>query len=115
MKKKIIILFIIISITIFGILIFINLKKHHNEENLKRYNEIKNDIDTKLKRYMYVIAPKCEPNGSTPLITHKDLVYNAGMDKDKFLDIDSKSYCKAYIIPTCIEKGIWKLGYKNKL
>ena len=61
---------------------------------------------------MYVIAPKCEPNGSTPLITHKDLVYNAGMDKDKFLDVDSKSYCKAYIIPTCIEKGIWNWDIK---
>lgn len=39
------------------------------------------------------------------------------MDKDKFLDVDSKSYCKAYIIPTCIEKGIWnwdiKISCKN--
>ncbi len=66
MKKKIIILFIIVLVTIFSIIISINIK-HHKEESLKRYNEIKNDIDTELKRYIYVIAPKCEPNGSTPL------------------------------------------------
>ena len=94
------------------------LNAHLKIKNVIILNKLRSKFyEENLKRYMYVIAPKCEPNGSTPLITHKDLVYNAGMDKDKFLDVDSKSYCKAYIIPTCIEKGIWnwdiKISCKN--
>ena len=82
---------------------FITLNK---EEALKCAKELENK-DTELKRYLYVIAPKCQPNSGTPLITHQDLVYNAGMNKEKFLDIDKKSYCKAYIKAKCVEVGKW--------
>lgn len=77
------------------------------KHNTKRYEEIKKDIDNELKRYMYVIAPKCYPENGTPLLTHKDLVYNGGMDKEKFLDVDEKSYCKTYIKTKCVEIGKW--------
>lgn len=97
----------ICSIIIVSIL-FVNIKSHKIEEqNKKRYEEIRKNIDAELKRYLYVIAPKCYPEDGTPLITHRDLVYNGGMDKEKLLDIDGKSYCKAYIKTKCIEVGKW--------
>lgn len=104
MMKKIIKIILLIFIIIGSILI---INKKIEEQNNKRYEEIKKDIDTELKRYLYVIAPKCQPNSGTPLITHQDLVYNAGMNKEKFLDIDKKSYCKAYIKAKCVEVGKW--------
>lgn len=108
MMKKIIIIIFLIFIII-GSTLFINEKnsKKIEEQSSKRYEEIRKDIDTELKRYMYVVAPKCQPNNGTPLITHQNLVYNAGMNKEKFLDIDKKSYCKAYIKTRCVEVGKW--------
>lgn len=108
MKKILIILFIIIIII--GAIFLVN--AYSKDSKQKRYTEIKKDINTELERYMYVIAPKCKTDEGTPLITHKDLVYNGGMDKEKFLDTDNKSYCKAYIIPKCNENHIWSWDIK---
>lgn len=108
MKKKIILLITFVFVIIIGSLLFINIKNYiKQEQNKKRYEEIKQNIDNELKRYMYVIEPKCYPDSGTPLVTHRDLVYNAGMDKKKLLDIDGKSYCKAYIKTKCVEIGKW--------
>lgn len=108
MKKKIIITILFICSIIIVSILFVNIKNHKIEEqNKKRYEEIRKNIDTELKRYLHVIAPKCYPEDGTPLITHRDLVYNGGMDKEKLLDIDEKSYCKAYIKTKCIEVGKW--------
>ena len=113
MKKKIFVICIILIVIVISSLLIININNHRKQEdNIKRYNEIKNDINKELERYMYVIAPKCQPNNGTPLITHKDLVYNAGMDKEKFLDVDNKSYCKAYIKTECVEVGKWNWDIK---
>lgn len=108
MKKKIIITILFICSIIIVSILFVNIKNHKIEEqNKKRYEEIRKNIDTELKRYLHVIAPKCYPEDGTPLITHRDLVYNGGMDKEKLLDIDEKSYCKAYIKTKCIEVEKW--------
>ena len=108
MKKKLIILIILIFVIIIGNLLFINIKNYIiQEQNDKRYEEIKNSVDKELERYLYVISPKCQPNEGTPLITHKDLVYNAGMDKENLLDVDKKSYCKVYVYTYCVEIGKW--------
>lgn len=110
MNKKIIILLIFI---IFLGVIFINFKNYNDKlRTQKRYEKIKKDVDTELKRYLYVIAPKCQPNSGNLIITHKELVYNAGMDKEKLLDIDGKSYCKIYVKPICIKVGIWNWNVK---
>ena len=89
MMKKIIIIILLIFIII-GSILFINEKnnKKIEEQNNKRYEEIKKDIETELKRYLYVIAPKCQPNNGTPLITHLSLIYALQYD---FLSI-SKNF-----------------------
>lgn len=108
MKKNIVIL-IIVVIFLVGIIGFINYNK---KEKTKRYDEIKKEIDKELKRYMYLIAPNCQVDGGSTIITHKVLVYNAGMDKEKFLDVDKKSYCKSYVEPVCVKEGVWDWDIK---
>lgn len=73
-----------------------------------RYSRIKSDIDKEMKRYLYYIAPNCNSDNAEGFLTHLDLVYNNGFDKEKLLDIDGKSYCRAYITYKCIEKGKWE-------
>lgn len=108
-KRFIIIIIIFLLLLVFGIIISVNyIKKQTKIKEQERYAEIKNDIDKELERYMYVIAPKCYPENGSPLITHQDLVYNAGMNKDKLLDIDEKSYCKVYVKTKCVEYGKWE-------
>ena len=55
MKKILIILFIIIIII--GAIFLVN--AYSKDSKQKRYTEIKEDINTELERWMYVIAPKC--------------------------------------------------------
>lgn len=110
MNKKIIILLIFI---IFVGVIFFNVKNYSDEKkNQKRYEEIKRDINNELKNYLYIIAPKCQPNSGNLIITHKELVYNAGMNMKKLLDIDNRSYCKVYVKPVCIKVGVWNWNVK---
>lgn len=40
-------------------------------------------------------------------IDEKALIYNAGMDKEKLLDTDNKSYCKVYVKTRCNEDNKW--------
>lgn len=97
---------LIIMITaIFFILQKESIKKEASDE--KRYQTIKKDIDKEMERYLYYIAPNCSSENSGGHLTHKDLVYNNGFEKDKLLDVDKKSYCKAYIKYKCIEDGKW--------
>lgn len=108
MNKKIFLTILIVLVIIIVGVLFVEYRNYKiKKHNTKRYEEIKKDIDNELKRYMYVIAPKCYPENGTPLLTHKDLVYNGGMDKEKFLDVDEKSYCKTYIKTKCVEIGKW--------
>lgn len=74
----------------------------------ERYNKIKEDIDKEMERYLYFIAPKCNKSDGKTLATHKTLVYNNGFDKEKLLDVNYKSYCKAYIPYQCVEDGKWE-------
>ena len=68
----------------------------------ERYKQIKEDIDKELKRYLYI---RCNKEMAYQKLTHEDLVYNAGFDKEKLLDIDYKSYCMVYVDVECIEEG----------
>lgn len=126
MKKKIVL--IVALVTIFVVSATISLINWHNKnerenqlkkqkgyeeikenqiKNQKRYDEIKKDIDKEMQDYIYIIAPNCEKGSSGFLITHQELVYNRGMSKEQFLDVDEKSYCKAYVPQKCVEDGVW--------
>ena len=62
MKKKLIITILFICLILIGSILFVNIRNHKIEnQNKKRYEEIRKNIDTELKRYLYVIAPKCYP------------------------------------------------------
>ncbi len=107
MKRVIILIIIVFLIICGGILSFNVYNNNKQKQNQKRYADIKKDINKELKRYIYVIAPKCYPYNGGSLITHRDLVYNGGMDIEKLLDIDKKSYCKVYAKAICVEVGEW--------
>ena len=104
-KEEYILIFAIILIIIISIPNVYLLSNNNNS----RYNEIKEDINKKLEKYLYVVQPKCQ-KGSSRHITHKELVYNAGFDKEKLLDINNKSYCMVYVPVKCVEEG--KLEWK---
>jgi len=74
---------------------------------LDRYKEIKEDIDKEMERYLYFIAPNCSSENAGGFLTHEDLVYNNGFDKEKLLDTDGKSYCAVYAKYQCVEDGKW--------
>lgn len=85
MKKKLFILILIIIFIVTAGMLFVEYRNCKiKKQNTKRYGEIKKDIDNELKRYMYIIAPKCYPENGSLLLTHQDLVYNGGMDKENF-------------------------------
>lgn len=72
----------------------------------ERYAQIKADVSKELERYLYVKYPKCSVDNHKVIRTnHEDLVYNGGLDKEKLLDIDLKSYCMVYVDATCVSEG----------
>jgi len=75
---------------------------------LDRYDEIKNDLDKEIERYLYFINVNCSSDNSGGYLTHKTLVHNNGFDKEKLLDADNKSYCKVYAKYKCVEDGKWE-------
>ena len=100
-KHKLIILTIIILF--FGLLLIIPMYKDYS--NNQRYNEIKEDIQENIASYLKIVYPYCTPSKSTTTITDEALVYQRGMDKEKLLDIDKKSYCKVRIEIRCIAEN----------
>lgn len=103
MKKKIIILIIVIFIAL-GLIIGLNLYKNYS--NNKRYEEIEFNIKDDVMDYLRITAPYCEV-GANFVITDETLINIRGVDKDKFLDVDGKSYCKARIEVMCVKDNEW--------
>ena len=83
--------------------------------SLDRYDEIRDEIDKELEKYMSLVSPNCQQGNGGQLITHETLVFNGGMDKDVLLDIDNESYCGLYVKTSCPKDGIneWKEQGKN--
>ena len=113
MKKTIIIVgisLIILIILLFVVYNYMETKKEKQiAENKIRYEQIKKDVNKEMERYHYIVYPYCDPKETAVRnVSMSELVNNAGMDKEKFLDVDGKSYCDTITYAACVEKNKWK-------
>ena len=100
-KHKLIIL--TITFLSLGLLLIIPIYKDYS--NNQRYNQIKEDIQKDIASYLKITSPYCTPSNSTTTMTDEALVYQRGMDKEKLLDVDKKSYCKVRIEIRCFDEN----------
>lgn len=107
--KKITTIMIVIIIILTGFLIY----KEKTKLNPEFYQNMKNEIDKEVSRYIYVVLPKCE-EGNTYNIDHRTLVENAGYPKSKLLDENNKTYCSVYIKAHCEKEHKWTWSTKLK-
>lgn len=105
----------IVSLIILIILIFVSYcyiqiqKKKQIEQNNIRYEQIKKDVYKEMERYYRIVYPTCDPEDTAiQKVSMFTLVNTAGMDKEKFLDVDGKSYCDTITYAACVEKNKWK-------
>ena len=100
-KHKLIVL--TITILSFSLLLIISIYKDYS--NNQRYNQIKEDIQKDIASYLKITSPYCTPSNATTTMTDEALVYQRGMDKEKLLDVDKKSYCKVRIEIRCVAEN----------
>lgn len=71
------------------------------------YEQMKKDIAEETIRYLNIASPS---GCSGPMtMDEKILIVQAGIDEEKLLDIDKKSYCKVTVVADCDESLNWKL------
>lgn len=97
MKKK---LFIVVSISIFMLLVFGLIYKNYSIN--KRYEIMKKELGEEATKYLKISHPYCTPGSESFTINENTLLVQFAMDKKKLLDIDKKNYCKARIEVMCI-------------
>jgi len=108
MKIKIIIIIMAVLMLIgtsIGIVVGLKHKKEIEQRNQKRYAEIKEDIQEDIAGYVRVRRPFCSVERGENLnaiYTDDTLVNQRGMDKEKLLDVDGKSYCKVRVEVKCV-------------
>lgn len=112
MKKTLIIILIVILILVgisVGTVFRTKNRQVVEEENQKRYLEIKEDIQEDIAKYVKLTNVYCNPsrgeNTATSIYTDQTLIYQGGMDKEKLLDVDGKSYCKVRIEVNCVAEN----------
>lgn len=110
-KNKLIIITSLIIIIFLSLFIVIPIYKKHSND--KRYNQIKKDIQEDIASYLRISHPYCTKGTGDFVITDETLIYQRGMDKEKLLDIDNKSYCKVRIEVKCVEEN--KLNWDTYL
>ena len=69
------------------------------------YQELKDSIQEDISSYIKIHSPYCSVGSATSSIDEKILIIQAGVDKQKFLDIDGKSYCKVKVNVKCIAEN----------
>ena len=102
MRKKI----IIISISILLILFLVMWKVNSNYRSQHYYEKLKENMQSDIERVLYIVCPHCEV-GSASFSMDFEAEQNDyyGIDKEKILDIDGKSYCKVRVKAKCISDG----------
>lgn len=71
------------------------------------YEQMKKDIEEEIIRYLNISSPNCSSVPS--IIDETILIVQAGIDKEKLLDINKNSYCKVTVVANCDENSEWKL------
>ena len=107
MKKKIIIsLIIVIVILRIGTIIGLNYKNKFDERNKLHYEQMKENIQPEVDRYVRVKHYYCNPergeNSNTAIYNGERLVNHGGMDKELLLDVDGESYCDVKVEVKCV-------------
>ena len=69
------------------------------------YQELKDSIQDDISNYIKISSPYCSVGSANTTIDEKILMVQAGIDKQRFLDIDSKSYCKIKVNIKCIAEN----------
>ena len=109
MKKKLIVISIVVIVLLsFSLGMYFKIKKDFEI----RYEEIRKDIDKELQRYVYLVSPHCKKGQGGSYIGEKELIYNAGMDKEVLLDVDKKSYCQVMVLTKCVDNDKWDWDIK---
>ena len=101
MKKKIIIIFIAFLLIVLGIIWKITLD--YQKQNY--YQKLKDGIQDDIDRYIKISSPYCSVSSGSSTIDEEILIVQAGIDKNKFLDIDGKSYCKVKVNIRCVAEN----------
>ena len=99
-KMMFIVPIIIIAIITIVLICVENYRKQHFYDNLKE--NMQDDIE----RVLYLTSPHCHVGNVVPdLLLEAEQNNYYGVDKEKLLDIDNKSYCKVKAKVKCIEDG----------
>ena len=99
-KKMIFIIPIVIVVIVAIILVCISENKEKNY-----YQELKDSIQEDIRNYIKISSPYCSAGSATSSIDEEILIVQAGIDKNKFLDIDGKSYCKVKVNIRCVAEN----------
>ena len=107
MKKKIIIsLIIVIVILVIGTIIGLNYKNKFDERNKLHYEQMKENIQSEVDRYVRVRHNYCDPirgeNSGTAIYNREILVNYAGMNEELLLDVDGESFCDVKVEVKCV-------------
>ena len=89
---------VVIIITIILVCISNNKEKNY-------YQELKDNIQDDISRYIKISSPYCSVSSGSSTIDEEILIVQAGIDKNKFLDIDGKSYCKVKVNIRCVAEN----------
>ena len=102
MKKKIITIFLIVSI---GLTIcFILYKNNQENKAQERYNEIRESVKKAVEWNISAKYPKCsiskefkKTTSAGTMYNSKFLINNGYIKKEELLDVDNKSYCDVFV------------------
>ena len=107
---------IIIIIPIILIVIGLTWKFIIDNKKQNYYKNMKENIQEDIKKYISISHPYCSVGSAEYVIDNEILIVQAGIDKEKFLDIDGESYCKVRINVRCVAENEheWATNIKCK-
>lgn len=76
-----------------------------NNNEKKYYQELKDNIQDDIDRYIKISSPYCSVSSGSSTINEETLIVQVGIDKKKLLDIDGKSYCKVKVNIRCVAEN----------